>query len=162
MLIFDEQMDTIIMDSVYHPLLTEYFYVLDLTMNDYTLTPLTALEEVYCPTLTLEVFGFQFDVPANWYILVYDIETTFLDSVNIGEVAGRNFTSFVYGDDLISPKPGQIKVVDYDANKMNVAPLMKKTQLLCHPISENKWVNITPYDLYNKYLKNRVVGDIIY
>jgi len=162
MLIFDEDMGTVILDDIQSPILTEYFYVLDLTMNDYTLTSLNALEEVYCPTLTLDILGFKFDVPANWYILVYDPETTYLDSVNIGDVAGRDFTGFVFGNTSKTAIPAPIKVIDYDINKKNVSPLMKKTQLLCHPITENMWINITPYDLYNKYLKNMVVGDIIF
>ena len=74
MLIFDENNDAIMLDCIQGPVLSQYMYVLDLQMMDFTLSPLLVFEEVICPTITLRVRGFTFDLPANWNILITDEE----------------------------------------------------------------------------------------
>jgi len=62
MLIFDESNNAIMLDSIQGPVLSQYMYVLDLNMMDFTLAPLLVFEEVICPTITLQIRGFRFDV----------------------------------------------------------------------------------------------------
>ncbi len=160
MLIFNEDNDAIILDCIQGPTLSEYMYVLDLTMMDYTLAPLLIFEEVICPTISLSIRGFNFNLPANWNILVTDEETLQLDVVEVSELAGKEFRAMVYGMNMSIVELGKITVNDYFPDFRNIGPSLSKYQMLCHPISPNTWVNVAPSDSYNKYLKDKVVGDI--
>ena len=161
MLIVDENNNPIIIDNIHGPVLTNYFYVLDLNMRDYTLSPLQILEESCCPSLTLQIHGFEFILPANWNVLVYSEDTHQLDVIEVSALAGAEFTALVYGNQMSFIKPGIISVVDYSPNHKNISPSLHKHQMLCHPISETTWINISPSDSYAKYIKDTFVGDII-
>jgi len=161
MLIFDENNDAIMLDCIQGPVLSQYMYVLDLQMMDFTLSPLLVFEAVICPTITLRVRGFTFDLPANWNILISDEETYQLDVVEISELAGKEFKALIYGMDMVNVELEPIQVIDYKINHQNVGPSLNKYQMLCHPIDPTSWVNVAPSDAYNKYLKDKVVGDII-
>lgn len=161
MLIFDDTSSTILIDDIYSPTLTEHVWVLDLEMMDYTLAPLLLMEEITCPSITLEVFGYAFILPANWYVLIYDTETTQLDTVCVADLAGREFTALSYGPHRSSVISAKITVVDYSSNHKNVGPSLNKHQMLCHPVAPNLWINISSTDPYNKYLRDTVVGDLI-
>lgn len=161
MLIFNECNDTIILDSIHTPILSEYMYVLDLNMMDYTLVPLLVLEEIVAPTIELRINNFNFKLPANWNILVVDDDTFQLDVIEISEVAGKEFKSLVYGQTESNFSTQTIHVSDYYPNHYNIGPALSKHQMLCHPISDNTWINVAPSDTYNKYLKDKVAGDLI-
>lgn len=162
MLIFDEKNEAIILDSIFVPTISSDFWILDLEQLDYTLAPIHVLEEVTCPTVRLSIRGFEFNMPANWNVLVYDsIDTMELDVVEASDLAGRDFTALVYGPDASLVVPGHIRVMDLIINGKNVYPALNKHQMLCHPISPDLWITIAPSDSYNKYLKGRVIGDII-
>jgi hypothetical protein len=164
MLIFDDHNKTIILDNVYTPTPTNYMWVLDLQIMDYTLAPLLVLEEIICPSIKVRIRGFDFFLPANWNMLIFSEETSELDVVEISELAGREFTALVYdiSDPLIVRyKPGLVSVLDYSPEYVNVGPSLNKHQMLCHPISPAEWINVSPSDTYNKYLKTAVIGDII-
>jgi hypothetical protein len=161
MLVFDGNSKPVIFDSIHAPTDVDYFWVLDLALMDFTLTPLATLEETISPTMVVEVGGFQFELPTNWNIVVYHRDTSQIDVVSIGETAGHQFTAFTYGPSKAKPTPSLITVVNYFPGKSCVGPLLNKHQMLCHPISADEWVMVSPNDSYNKYLKNCVVGDII-
>lgn len=161
MLILNENNKPLILDSIHTPTLTEYMYVLDLEMMDFTLTPLTVLEEIIAPTIELTVHNFTFTLPANWNVLVVDDETLQLDVVEVSELSGRDFHAFVYGPDKPRHEQVPLQVTDYSPHFTNVGPSLTKNQMLCHPIAPNAWINVSPSDTYNKYLKGCVVGNII-
>ncbi|MFV2014078.1 MAG: hypothetical protein ACC656_01495, partial [Candidatus Heimdallarchaeota archaeon] len=93
MLIFDDNTNAMIIESIVTPLPIDYFWVLDLEMMDYTLTPFIVLEEVVAPTILVEIQGFKFKLPATWSMLVYGEETMQLDVIEIGDLAGKDFTA---------------------------------------------------------------------
>jgi hypothetical protein len=161
MLILDDNNETIILDSIHVPVMTDFIWVLDLILMDYTLTPLLVLEATTSPSIKLKIQNFEFILPANWNILVTDKETTQLDVVEISELAGKEFTALTYGPDCATIEMSPIALIDYFPNKQNVGPALNKHQMLCHPISADLWVNISPSDSYNKYLKNHTIGDIL-
>lgn len=161
MLIFDENNDAIILDGLQGPIPSDYMYVLDLSIMDFTLAPLLIFEEIICPTITIMVSNFAFELPANWNVLVSDEETLQLDVVEVSELAGKEFKALVYGMDMSMPKLEKITVCDYHPNFKNTGPSLNKFQMLCHPISPKTWINVAPSDSYNKYLKNKVIGDIL-
>jgi len=161
MLIFNENNDPIILDNVQGPMPSEYMYVLDLNMMDFTLSPLLIFEEVVCATIAISIKGFPFALPAHWNILVVDDDTLQLDVVEVSELAGREFKALVYGMNMSMVELETIVVMDYLPNYRNIGPSLNKYQMLCHPISPDSWVNVAPSDSYNKYLKEKVAGDII-
>ena len=161
MLIFDENTQPIIMDSIYAPTVTEYFWVLDLEMLDYTLTPLTVLEKVICPSVQLRIMGFDFYLPASWNLLVYDEETGHTDVVPLANAAGENFTAVVNGPKCNMIKAGQVSVVGYSPSHENIGPSLNKHQMLCHPIGPDLWINVSPTDPHNKYLKELTAGELL-
>jgi hypothetical protein len=161
MLVFDNNYDAIILDSIHTPTVSDHVWVLDLNERDFMLTPLQVLEETICPTLELLIWGFKFWLPANWNILVVDPETQQLDVVEISELPGKEFSAFVYGPRRPSTDSAVIQITDYLPNRRNVGPSINKHHMLCHPISNDSWVNVSPSDTYNKYLKNAIVGDLI-
>jgi hypothetical protein len=161
MLILDEHNKTHIIDNINVPLAIDYFWILDLNILDFTLSPLLTLEEIVSPAMTIVVAGFEFTVPANWSILIYDEDTTALDVVEVSNLAGRNFTAFVYGHDMSRPFPGPITVIDYTPQFKSISPVLNKNQMLCHPISPDEWICVSPGDVYNKYLRDLSVGDLI-
>jgi hypothetical protein len=94
-------------------------------------------------------------------MLVYGEETMQLDVIEIGELAGKDFTALISGTDLSMAVPGHVKLLDYTPEDYNYVPSLTKNQMLCHPVAPNMWVNVAPSDSYNKYLKDLVVGDIL-
>lgn len=161
MLILDDKNDVFTLESIHVPTSASHFWILDLQMLDFTLTTLDVLEELFCPSIALEIDGFQFSVPASWNILVVDDETSQLDLVAVKDLAGQPFEALVYDHERCSADGQLIKVVDYTSECHNVNPSLNRHCMLCHPISESKWVNLAPNDSYNKYLKNLLVGDIM-
>lgn len=161
MLIFDENSQPVIIDSIYSPTPTEHKWVLDLSIMDYTLVPLMMLEEIICPSIQLRIQGFEFVLPANWNILVYDKDTSQLDVVEVSDAAGKEFTALLYGPHKLYPTPGTITVTNYFIEYKNVGPSLNKHQMLCHPVGPNEWCSVGPSDSFNKYLKETTIGDLM-
>ena len=161
MLILDNNSEAVLLDSIHTPTPSEYFWVLDFEMMDYTLAPLTGLEEMIVPVIEVMVEGFKFVLPANWNMLVVDDETFQLDVSEVSDLAGREFTAMVYGPNLTNGELSVVTVTDYSPSFKIVGPSLNKHQMLCHPISPDRWVSVAPSDSYNKYLKNCVMGEII-
>jgi hypothetical protein len=160
MLIFDNNSRPILLDSIFVPTLTDHFWALDLNIKDFTLTPLTMLEEIVCSTVVIRVEEFDFAVPANWNILIFDEETSQLDVVEIHNMSGKQFSAFVFGPNMSNVRPAKVSLLNYLPEHKNVAPSLNKHLLLCHPIGPDAWINIGPNDSYNKYLKDMTIGDL--
>ena len=160
MLIFSENGRPTILDSLYAPLVSPNMWTLDLAIKDFVISDIKMLEATTCPALTIDVEGFQFDLPTNWFMLVYDAETTQLDTISIAELAGRDFTALVGSPSSYAPNGVLVSAVDYKPSVTHVSPSLSKHQMLCHPINEKFWINIAPSDAYSKFLKNCYVGDI--
>jgi hypothetical protein len=162
MLILDENKKSILINSLYDPIVSNFMWVLDLNIMDFTLAPITMIEETVCPTKTIEINGFQFKLPASWYMLVYDEVTTQLDSVSIADLTTNSFTALIYGPDATAAHSAKVKVIDYSAAEKNVYPSFNRHLMLCHPVSDNKWINISFSDSYNRFLRDKYISDLIY
>ena len=160
MLILDDDNKVLMLESIHVPTSASHFWVLDLQQLDYTLTPLEVLEELWCPSIVIEVEGYQFSVPASWNILVMDDDTSQLDVVAIKDLAGKPFNATVFDHQRNQAYGRRIRVMDYTSESHNVNPSLNRHCMLCHPIGPHQWINVAPNDSYNKYLKNLVVGDI--
>ncbi len=161
MIVFDDNSEPLILDNIHVPTAADHIWVLDLNIMDYTLSPLLVLEEHCGQAITICIQGFEFTLPSNWNLLVYDEETYQLDVVAIKDLAGKEFTAAIAGPKLNTIYPGKIIVTDYHPHFCDVAPALTKHQMLCYPIGPEIWVNTAPSDGYNKYLKEKYVGDLI-
>ena len=164
MLIFDENFKPAVLDDINNVITSEYFWVLDLQLMDFTPVPLLILEEISSKSLELTIGtgGTPIIVPADWYILIVAEETFALDIGEIGkDIPGMDFNAFVFGHDQKTFDVGTVRVTNYFQNFKNITPLLGKHQMLCHPISNTHWVNITPHDVYSKYFKKILAGDLV-
>lgn len=161
MIILDENERPIIIDDVTTPVLSDYFWVLDLAIRDYTLTYYNMSEEIVGPTMMIEIRGFTFALPANWCILIVADDTSQLDIAEVGDISGKDHKALIYGLDIATPILSSIRTVDFDQEGFVYAPSLGKHQMLCHPVGQNEWVNVAQSDVYNKYLKDCTIGDII-
>lgn len=161
MIIVDSNGKPVFMDNIFSPTTTTDFWVLDLELVDFTLSPLSILEERTCPSLLIKTNDTSFIIPANWNILVYEPETMQLDVVTASDIAGCEFMGFGYGINKRLPSPIKLSVMEYYPNFTNVNPLLNKHQMLCHSISQDMWICISPFDVYSKYLKEISAGDLM-
>ena len=161
MLIMDPDNNTITLEDVTTPLATDHFWVLDLVIKDYTLAPLTVLEMITSKSVEVMINGFRFILPGKWNMLVVDEDTSLLDYIEIGKLGGKDFTALIHGPRKNMIEHATVVTTDYHPRYVNIAPSLSKSQMLCHPIAPDAWVNVAPSDTYNKYLKNCVAGDII-
>lgn len=159
--IFDETLSVVELTDIISPIKSEFFWILDLTLMDYTLAPLTVLEEITCPTFVVEVNGEEFNVPASWNMLIYDTETSGIDLIPLCEMTGRSFTALGFGATRVLAKPLSVRIMDYKPYSKNVGPSLNKHQMLCHPIDNDLWFTVCAADVYSKYLKNKSLGDIL-
>lgn len=160
MIYFSESNIPILLDDLYAPIVNSHLWVLDLEQDDFVLAPLKVLQEIVCPSIQLEVDGLKFMLPANWYVLIYDEETTMMDVVLVSELAGRPFKLFRYGFKDILVGSESYKTVDYHPRYPNIVPQLTKKQMLCHPINDKQWICVASTDAFCKKLKDMSIGDI--
>jgi hypothetical protein len=119
------------------------------------------LEELTCSTISLDADGFVFNVPANWYILLYDKETAKIDNIQVGDISNGDFTAFTCGHKA-KPNAIPIRAVDYVSSFTHIVPHINKHQMLCHAIDADRWVCLARSDNYNRVFKHIAVGDLFY
>jgi len=138
-------------------------------MLDYTLIPINYLEETIGTAIKLDIGGFEFLVPYNWYILVSDVDTLKIDYIPIIDCA--TVESFAL---TMTPLDGKFRIVDInikgiEENVSLVHPMMQKSIAMCHPIAEIETdvkqktiqnVIVGPHDLY-KHMVDKLYGDLI-
>lgn len=161
MLIFDDQNSPIIIDTIYQPMISTHFWGLSLDDFDFTLLPLTMLEEITCSTLELTIGGFSFMLPSHWNILIYDADTHQLDVVELSSAAGKSFTALVGNVADSKYAPSTISITNYLVESRITGPSLSKSMMLCHPISINEFVIVGPTNTYNKYFKGMFVSDLM-
>lgn len=160
MLLLNEYNKTVIISSLYDPIVFKSYWVLDLVLFDYKLANLNMLEESLSPAFLIRVGVAVFTIPANWYVLVYDEETTQLDTVSINDITNKDYTVLVSNMHNMKVDGATIHILDYIPDAKCVYPTLSKSHMMCHPIYDNTWINIAPNDTYNRYLKSRHVSDI--
>ena len=161
MLIFNENNDIVVLDDIYTPLITKYCWITDLSEKDFQLMEIKLLEEMVGPTVTLDVAGFTFEVPASWYVLVCSEETSDVDLVRAHELMRGDFTAMVSGPATTKIEPVHISVVDYNSSGSIITPRLSKNQMLCHAVGNKAWISISPFDQYNRTLKKAIIGDFL-
>lgn len=153
-------MKSVIFDDVVTPTDVDYFYTLNLDLDDYTLSSLLTLEEIIAPAFEIDINGFRFFLPTCYHILVFSNETLQVDTVKIHELTNTDFSVLVYNNSKNKITDVNLHMINYIPEMKFVSPHLLKHEMLCHPISPDSWINITPYDQY-KLINNKVIGDFM-
>lgn len=161
MLIMDDTNRVVVLENIYTPLVSKYFWITDLKSYDFTLDEIKLLELMTGPCVDLWIDGFSLTVPASWYVLIGSNETSEVDIVKAQELTRGDFTAVVCGPSSARLTLSPIRVTDFKDSCTSIAPRLHKYQMLCHPISATHWISISPFDVYSKSLKNCVLGDFL-
>lgn len=162
MVIFDENTKPVIIDSIYSPVVSEYFWVLDLEDKDFRLTKLNTIEEHTTPMLVISVYGYAIELPADWNILISSPDTSQLDIAEVFELSRGNFHTFVVNHKDNKTYNASTKIIHYETKSIIYTPSLSKNQMLCHALGQNAWICVSPIDNYSKYLKGAITNDLIY
>lgn len=165
MVISDENSYPILIDSIDSPTLVNFFWVLQLSLQgeiDFTLQELKMFEEQATPTLEFLIDGYLIEAPTNWNILVYSEETAQLDVAEISDLTRSTFTALIYKHKSGKIEPGPVRVIDYHREAHIRSPALNKHTMLCHHVGPDGWVCLAPTDNYNKYLKDILIGDLMF
>ena len=161
MIISDENSNPIYIESIDTPTLTEYFWTLNLSELDYMLQKLEMFEELTTSTLSLQIGGYVVIAPTNWNMLIFSQETSQLDVVEMSYLSHGGFQALTHNIDTGDIGGNEIVVVDYNQKDLVRTPLLNKNIMLCHHLGPKHWVCLAPTDNYNKFLKDKVIGDLM-
>ena len=161
MIIVNENNQSVMLHNVCTPLPSTHFWVLDLVMMDFTLSPLAMMEEQWCKCVALEVEGFCFSVPATWHVLISEGETSILDVIEAEKLSNHNFDVVVYDNEKSFGHCSRVRIIDSSPEECVVYPSLNRHHMMCHPISPTRWIAIAPNDGYTKYFKDKLLGDIL-
>lgn len=168
MLILPDYNKPYILDSLTAPVVVKHHWIFHAPLTDFTLSPITYLEETTSAAIKVRINNSEFWVPATWNILVTERETYQLDTVSIQSCASTKHLAFNFSPDEMKLRTLDVMVIDYVDSMSLVHPMINKGTALVHPVgpSPQGWgkqfqlsVVIGPHDLY-KYLQNKVIGDI--
>jgi hypothetical protein len=157
-----------ILDSLTAPVVIKHHWIFNGPLCDFSLSPITYLEETTGAAVKLRINNFEFWIPATWNILVTDTETYQLDTVGIQSCATAKHSIFVFSPNEMKLRIMTADIVDYTEHVSVVHPMINKGTSLVHPIGPSLnmrerdmqlAVAIGPHDLY-KHLANKVIGDI--
>lgn len=161
MIFLDEHNIPIMIESIDIPTISEYFWSFNLKEMDFMLTPIKTFEELETESLIVSVMGYVIELPANWNVLIYSPETSQLDVIEIYRLAKHPFDLLIYNhrNDRVE-SGGRASVLDYFSSSKLRTPSLHKNTMLCHALGPDHWVCVAPTDNYNKYLKDKVIGDL--
>lgn len=161
MIILDENSQPIIFDNIDIPFPVSYFWALDLDLMDFTLKKWVLGEELTTSTLSVAINGYLVEAPCDWNLLIYSTETSELDVVEFSDLTKHSFSAFAFDHRKNRLIENHIRVVDYNMLTKVQTPSLIKNTMLCHPLGYDTWVCIAPTDSYNKYIKGKVIGDLL-
>lgn len=161
MILHDIEGKPLVINDIRDKLRSKHIWCLDLKMLDYTVKPIKVLEENICNSVILKINNRQLCVPAYWYMLVCDPDSTQLDAVSVSALSNSEFHALVYGHRLDRPEFLPVKVIDWVYDEPNVYPIHNRNYMLCHDIGDGRWVSLSFSDSYNRFLNNKTANDLI-
>jgi len=169
MLILPEFNKPYIIDGYTSPILPRYFWAFNAGLFDFTLAPLTFIEESISAVIEVVVNGLKLFIPYNWFIMICDPETNQLDWVQINECAVIECHAYLMSTSDSEIRTASIRVLDVNEENTSYYPILQKQCALCHPVSKEFTRNgvetplsivISPNDL-SKWVTNKYVGDFM-
>lgn len=161
MIISDDYSSPIIIDSLDNPIKSNYFWTLNLSEMDYRLAKIKMLESISTPTIILDIMGYAIEVPTCWHILASSPETHDLDTLLVSDLTKGYFTVLVMNHKKMKQEYIKARCIDYIPVSTIYTISLHRNQMLCHAVGPDHWIMISSLDIYNKFLKNKTVWDII-
>lgn len=161
MILHDEHNLPLVINSLTSNIKTRYVWTLNLKEMDFTLHNMKVLEEYTGPSLTLKINDRLLSLPCHWNILICDPETTQLDAARVSDLAGDSYHALGYSNRSNMPMFLPIQVIDYHVEESHVYPTHSRHLMICHDVGESKWICCSYTDSYNRFLKNKIAGDLI-
>jgi hypothetical protein len=134
MLVLPDYCFPYIIDNVNGPVVPKYCWFYDAELNDFLLRPILLLEETRGWTVKLSINGLTFMVPASWNLLVVDVETKIIDTVQVAKCNSNSYQAF-----LMSPEEGNyrmapIVLLDLFKDEACVHVMIPRMHMLVHPV----------------------------
>lgn len=167
MIVLPDYQSPYIINDYNSPILPKWFWALQAGLMDFTLAPLTFIEENTSSVLEVLIQGLKLYIPYSWHILIADMETSQLDWIPVSECIAVQHSAYLMSPADSTTRIAPIRVLDVIENQISYYPVMQKNCALCHPVSKEVNKNgveaplsivIGPTDL-SKYISNRLVGD---
>ena len=146
------------------PTKSDYYWVFDFELIDYTLVPLLMIQEVTGTVMLVNTLNKTITLPLNWSVLVFDEDSLQLDMVGISNLEVSSFTALVSGPSVEKDYfSARISLQQVTAETI-VTPLPDKHQLLCHPVTDDLFICVgsTPnVPTFQKYLEPLTVKSTV-
>jgi hypothetical protein len=161
MIISDDYSKPVIIDNLDSPIKSNYFWTLNLTEMDFRLSKIKMLECIQTPSIVIEVLGYVIKVPASWHLLISSEDTHDLDTVVMSDLTKGCFQALIIDHVKMKQKYVPVRCIDY-FQCINIHTVsLHRNQMLCHALGPNYWLMLSSIDVYNKFLKNKTVWDIL-
>ena len=169
MLILPDFARPYIIDGYTSPILPKYFWTFHAGLFDFTLTPLTFIEENSSTVLKVLINGLELLIPYEWFILICDPETNQLDWVQVKECSIIECYAYLMSTIDSENRSASIQVLDVLEDQISYYPILQKQSGLCHPVSKEITrggietplsIIISPNDL-SKYVIGKYIGDFM-
>lgn len=161
MLIFDDEGNPTIIESVFDPVVTPIFWTLNLEQEDFMFTNIGFLEEHNERGIGLSFGGQYVPLPNSWFVLIGEEEDGSLDLIKVEDIRGRDFAAFVFDFTKTLPKTVSMETTNPRVYEKFCYPIMPKHLMLVHPIDKECGIVISPNDQYNKWIKGRSMMDFL-
>ena len=152
-------------NSVAQALTFTDIYTFDAKLCKPTLSAVEYLEEVICPTVTLEVAGASVEIPASWHVMIMDTETFSIDTIpaclsQVYENIAPGYTFVNNSGILKMTKPTKSKMIgiNYNSDGVFVHPSISKNMAFIIPV-QNHTIIAGPHDL-SRYISRLTIGDL--
>ena len=161
MLIFDDEGNPTIIESVFDPVLTSIFWSLNLEEEDFMFTQIGFLEEHNEQGVGLSFGGQYVPLPKSWFVLIGEEDDGSLDLIKVKDIRGREFSAFLFDFDRSFPRTVRMETVNPRIFTKFCYPIMPKNVMLVHPIHKRTGIIISPNDQYNKWIKDKTMMDFL-
>jgi len=161
MLIFDDEGNPTIIESVFDPVVTPIFWTLNLAEEDFMFTNIGFLEEHNERGIGLSFGGQYVALPNSWFVLIGEEEDGGLDLIKVEDIRGRDFSAFVFDFDRSLAKTVLMETINPRIYEKFCYPIMPKNLMLVHPIEKHTGIVISPNDQYNKWIKGKTMMDFL-
>lgn len=120
--------------DVNEPVIPQRCWFYDASLNDFVLRPITMLEETTGTTVTAEINGYTFDIPAAWNMLVADEDLKLVDTVPITQCSSGSYHAFLMHPDLSFYKLAPIILKDLSVRGQAVHVTVPRAHAMLHPV----------------------------
>lgn len=169
MIILPEYQAPYIINDFNSPILPRHFWIYSASLFDFTLAPLSFIEESESTIVNLEIDGFELSLPYKWFIIITDPYTNDLDCIEVQHCAAIYSHALIVSMNDSKIRNAPINVKNLKKKQNSYYPLLQKNCGLCYPISKEKdrrgldthlSIVVSPYDL-SKSIINKCVGDLL-